>query len=424
MRRATVRGCAAAFLAAFDFGLLVIVGPSVDAALGLGDAYPWLFSASSFAFGGLLMAAGQLTDRFEPARVMRLGLVLFAAGGVAAATAHGPASLVAGRVLTGGGAAIATPAALALLAASARARRAGRDPFATLGAAIPIGFVSGACAGAVALSLAGWRAALGCDAAVAAALALAAGSARPAPPPDRIAGAPLRAGAPFTLLALGVAALAVDAVVGCAIVVAALVVLARETTALPAEASDGAWVSACLAGGLITATGVGASVLLITHLDAGLGRSPLLRAAILSGFAAAAIPAIPAIDALISSSGALRAGLLGLAAQGLAIGLLAALAGASLVLPLAAGMVLFGAAHALANAAVTQAVLARSPPDRAGWSSAVLGTAQYAGGAAGPLLVFGAGGASAGLALAGALAVAGAAVLGLASAARRVRAQH
>ena len=45
--------CAPAFLAAFDFGFMVLAGPQVGADLAAGDAYPWLFSAASFAYGSL-----------------------------------------------------------------------------------------------------------------------------------------------------------------------------------------------------------------------------------------------------------------------------------------------------------------------------------------------------------------------------------
>jgi EmrB/QacA subfamily drug resistance transporter len=75
----------------------------------------WIVDAYILVFGCLLIPAGALGDRFGRKGVLLAGLSTFAAGCLASAAAPTVAVLLAGRVVTGLGAALVMPATLSLL---------------------------------------------------------------------------------------------------------------------------------------------------------------------------------------------------------------------------------------------------------------------------------------------------------------------
>ncbi|MGF1235932.1 MFS transporter [Streptomyces sp. 2-6] len=75
----------------------------------------WTVDAYVIAFAGLLIPAGALGDRHGRKGALLAGLALFAAGAATSALATGPALLIAGRGLSGAGAALITPATLSIL---------------------------------------------------------------------------------------------------------------------------------------------------------------------------------------------------------------------------------------------------------------------------------------------------------------------
>jgi MFS family permease len=148
--RIALCGCLPAALGAFDFGLLALAGPRVAPQVGVdGAAYPWLFSSASFAYGSAVMPAAVLVGRLAPPRALAIGLAAVAAGAVTLAAARGLVPALAARVIAGAGGALAATAALALVSAIAdpAARRAG---FAAVGSAVAAGFAAGALAAATA----------------------------------------------------------------------------------------------------------------------------------------------------------------------------------------------------------------------------------------------------------------------------------
>ncbi|MGW3205928.1 MFS transporter [Streptomyces sp. NPDC001135] len=75
----------------------------------------WTVDAYVIVFAGLLIPAGALGDRYGRKGALLAGLALFAAGAATSALATGPAVLIAGRGLSGAGAALITPATLSIL---------------------------------------------------------------------------------------------------------------------------------------------------------------------------------------------------------------------------------------------------------------------------------------------------------------------
>ena len=79
------------------------------------SALQWIVDAYALVFASLLLPAGALGDRFGRKRALLFGLVVFASGSVVGGIATGTAQVIAGRVITGVGAAFVMPATLSLL---------------------------------------------------------------------------------------------------------------------------------------------------------------------------------------------------------------------------------------------------------------------------------------------------------------------
>jgi MFS family permease len=374
--RTTVCACFPAALGAFDFGLLALAGPRIAPALGVtGAAYPWLFSASSFAYGAAVMPAAALTGRLGPPRVLALGLALAAAGAGTLAGSSGLVTTLAARAVFGVGGALAATAALALLAAVADG--AGRSAgFAMLGGAVAAGFAGGALLAAVDQ----WRPVL--LAACVAALVVALASARlPSAARERPGVMPGTARLTAAIV-LAAAAIAAAETGGWA----ALPLAASLALALAALRQAATWLhpggvrfaAACLAGAATTATGVGATILIGPALTA-----ERLPTALLGLFGLGVLPGTWLAHRLAASAGPATAASAGIALQGLALTAVAVTFAMGAPLPaVAAALVCFGVAHVVANAGAAAAALmgpASAP------SAALLIAAQYVGGGVGPL---------------------------------------
>ena len=420
--RAAALGCAGILLGALDFGFMTLAGPAIDGDLKLGAAYPWLFSASSFAYGATLMLAGWLVDRRGPGVVFRAGLVLYAGGLAVAALAPAVGVLLVGRALLGIGGGALTPAALALIA-GVEAESGRRLAFASSGGAVAAGFLSGVLLGSLAAPEIGWRWTLLAASLPILVLALLARG-------SGVVGAPARtrpAGA------LAIAASALLAAAGLSVAGRAPVVCAGALAAAAAVGGGGLWqavrptggwlpggarrrglAAVCLAGAATTASGVGGAALLGRALP-GIGElSPAATGLVLAAFGLAVPVAVPAARALTGAIGAARCCGAGLTTQGAALGALAAIPLAAHG-AVAAAVVAFGAGHVVANAGAAQAAM-DAAADRPGPFAGLLATAQYVGAGVGALAVLAAAGGEtptaagvrAGMLLAAAVALAGA----------------
>lgn len=106
----------ATFMTYLDTSVVNVSLPTIQRDLGLSIAgLEWIVSGYILVFAGLMLAGGRLADVYGRRRVFLAGLALFTAASLLAGLASTPAWLVAGRMLQGGGAALLTPAGLALL---------------------------------------------------------------------------------------------------------------------------------------------------------------------------------------------------------------------------------------------------------------------------------------------------------------------
>ncbi|MCW2759878.1 MAG: efpA [Marmoricola sp.] len=140
----------AQLMVVLDSTIANIALPFIKADLGFTDAsLTWVVTGYALAFGGLLLLGGRLGDLYGRRRIFMTGLVIFAVASLLGGIAANETMLLGARGLQGLGAALASPAALALITTTFPAGPARNRAFAVYAA------MSGAGA-AVGLILGGW----------------------------------------------------------------------------------------------------------------------------------------------------------------------------------------------------------------------------------------------------------------------------
>ncbi|GAB2460508.1 MFS transporter [Nocardioides hungaricus] len=140
----------AQLMVVLDASIANIALPYIGSDLNIGDAnLTWIVTGYALAFGGLLLLGGRLGDLYGRRRIFMTGLAVFAIASLLGGLAQSEALLLAARGLQGLGAALASPAALALITTTFPAGPARHRAFAVYA------MMSGAGA-AVGLILGGW----------------------------------------------------------------------------------------------------------------------------------------------------------------------------------------------------------------------------------------------------------------------------
>jgi EmrB/QacA subfamily drug resistance transporter len=102
-----------------DMTVVNIALPSIARGLHFSPAgLSWVLNAYTLTFGGLLLLGGRAGDILGRRRVFAAGIVLFTAASLAGGLAQSAGWLLAARAAQGAGAAIASPAVLAMITAS------------------------------------------------------------------------------------------------------------------------------------------------------------------------------------------------------------------------------------------------------------------------------------------------------------------
>jgi EmrB/QacA subfamily drug resistance transporter len=123
--RASRRGIALALVLGaqlmiiLDMTVVNIALPAIASGLHFSEAgLSWVLNAYTLTFGGLLLLGGRAGDILGRRRVFIAGIALFTAASLAGGLATSAAWLLAARAVQGAGGALASPAVLALIAAS------------------------------------------------------------------------------------------------------------------------------------------------------------------------------------------------------------------------------------------------------------------------------------------------------------------
>jgi len=102
-----------------DASIVNVALPSIQRALHFSGAnLAWVVNAYTLTFGGLLLLGGRTGDLYGKRRMLMIGVGLFAAASLLGGLATDSAWLIAARAAQGVGGAIASPTALALVAAT------------------------------------------------------------------------------------------------------------------------------------------------------------------------------------------------------------------------------------------------------------------------------------------------------------------
>ncbi|MFB6516816.1 MFS transporter [Streptomyces sp. NPDC056401] len=108
--------CTAQFMLIVDVTVVNVALPTIGRELGLNaSALTWVVTAYTLFFGSLLLLGGRLGDLLGRRRMFLVGLTLFTAASLASGLAESGGLLITARAVQGIGAAVMSPAAMALI---------------------------------------------------------------------------------------------------------------------------------------------------------------------------------------------------------------------------------------------------------------------------------------------------------------------
>jgi EmrB/QacA subfamily drug resistance transporter len=383
---------AAQFMVFLDESIVNVALPSIKADLGYSQAgLAWVVNAYILAFGGLVLLGGRAADLLGRRRVFLAGVALFGASSLVNGLAPSTGVLDAARAPQGIGAAMATPAALALVIQLFAEREERTKALGIWGALSGLGFAIGILVGGLLTQAASWRLVFLINIPVA--VATIAVVPRLVPDSRRIAGRAFDARGALTVTA-GLFALVfvllnvndygwASPVVHAGLVIAAILLAGFVAIELRSDAPlvppaflrrRSNLVPNALQF-LLGASLPSAFFLLTLYLQQVLGYSPLRAGLAYLPLAAGVAAATGVANALVARSGPRPLAATGLATAAAGLTLLgqvgASSAYATAVMP---GLVLVGFGAGLSFVAITTAALARVDEAAAGLASGLLST--------------------------------------------------
>jgi EmrB/QacA subfamily drug resistance transporter len=398
--------CVAQFGVVLDVTIVTTALPAIRPALGFSEAgQQWIFTAYALVFGGLLICGGRVADVFGHRRIFLIGLGLFTLASVGCALAWSAEALVAARVAQGAGAALLSPAALAMLTTLTMPGEERRRAVGLWTAVAAGGGASGWVLGGLITEYAGWRwvfavnVPIGVIALVMGLLVLPAGHRQRAAARLDLGGA-LTATAGLSLLVYGLTGVGERGLsqptswVPLLLAIAALAILLRHESRTPDPLLPlGLLRSRTVAGGNVTAAAITAATSSAMYLSVlyvqQMLHVPAARASLLfPALNLAVIAGSLTGPRLLRGLGARRTLLAGFA--GIASGIISLLALPAQGLPVArllAAFAVMGAGLGIASVASTQTGTSAADPEYRGVVSGVLNSAAQVGTAVGVALL-------------------------------------
>jgi EmrB/QacA subfamily drug resistance transporter len=149
---------ASQLMVVLDGSIVNVALPSLGADLGLdGSGLAWVVNAYTLAFGGLLLLGGRLSDYLGRRRIFSAGVAVFTAASLLGGLAPTSEVLLAARALQGVGAALISPAALALVTSTFAEGRERNIALGVWGAVAGSGAALGSLLGGVLTETLSWR---------------------------------------------------------------------------------------------------------------------------------------------------------------------------------------------------------------------------------------------------------------------------
>lgn len=107
------------FMTYLDLNVINVAIPTIQRSLHLSEAgLEWIVSSYLLTLAGLLLVGGRLADAYGRRRLFMIGLTVFTLSSLSAGLASSGGVLIASRAVQGAGAALLTPAALAIITAT------------------------------------------------------------------------------------------------------------------------------------------------------------------------------------------------------------------------------------------------------------------------------------------------------------------
>jgi EmrB/QacA subfamily drug resistance transporter len=150
--------CVAQFMVVLDASIVNVALPTIGRALNFSESsLPWVVNAYVLTFGGFLLLGGRMADRLGGRAMLMAGLVLFALASLAGGLAANSGQLVAARAVQGLGAAVLSPAALAIVTTTFRDGAERNKALGVWGAVAGGGGAAGVLLGGVLTQGLGWE---------------------------------------------------------------------------------------------------------------------------------------------------------------------------------------------------------------------------------------------------------------------------
>src|SRR5262245_16511858 len=145
-------------IAQVDTSVVNLAVKPIGADLGASvSAMQWTIDAYNLMYAALLLTAGALGDLYGRRRVFMYGIALFAVGSAICAAAPNTATMLAGRAITGIGAALLLPMSLVLLALAYPEARARQRALGIWASCNGLAFIVGPTLGGLLVETIGWR---------------------------------------------------------------------------------------------------------------------------------------------------------------------------------------------------------------------------------------------------------------------------
>jgi EmrB/QacA subfamily drug resistance transporter len=146
------------FMVVLDIAIVNVALPSIQTDLGFSqENLQWVISAYALFFGGFLLLGGRTADIVGRRRLFVIGLVVFGAASLLSGLAWSDSALIVARAVQGLGAAMITPAALAILMTTFQEGRERNTALGVWGAVGAFGAVAGVLLGGILTDLLSWE---------------------------------------------------------------------------------------------------------------------------------------------------------------------------------------------------------------------------------------------------------------------------
>jgi EmrB/QacA subfamily drug resistance transporter len=146
------------FIVVLDASIVNVALPSIGRELDFSqDDLSWVVNAYTLTFGGFLLLGGRMADLLGRRRIFVAGLILFGVASLAGGLAQSEAQLIAARTFQGLGAALISPAALAILTTTFAEGAERNKALGVWGAVAGAGGAAGVLLGGVLTEFLGWE---------------------------------------------------------------------------------------------------------------------------------------------------------------------------------------------------------------------------------------------------------------------------